>query len=476
MTREHEPATEDLFRQKAQEYLNAIHDALLDLFEAAADGTSIDRPLDGVLNSVRSLRGEAEAAQWRGIAKLSQRVEENLQRIRLYRPQLGLKFRNLWRQTLAALQAAIAAQGESPFADRLGVEATAAEALDRLELHVTEVPASEDPWAELAHCLRLLESLREGWQEVAEAEADLVAVRESLAEVSILLPEVATIREWLAEASASCQDLAQWQELGDQAIQRLQEVLGSGDDRAQLPGDSEALGLWSPSYRLDMLNFSRASEGPFEFPEVNDTELFASEESANTTDPFAWFEPAAEAPANFFDGALEGGDNYGGATESGGDLYPTPERSLWEEDPFLEQEAPAFGLEAGSDGPLPEKEKAIAAETNDVTSVSLCNEGLTTEGLSDSVLGADTATHEGIESGSAPDVTAAIPEVPTAEGLADWFLGEDPATGQEMELGSASDVTTAISEDFTSESSGDLGFLGADTATHEGIESGSAPD
>ncbi|HAN45970.1 MAG TPA: hypothetical protein DCQ32_05400 [Cyanobacteria bacterium UBA8156] len=469
MTREHELATEDLFRQEAQEYLNAIHDALLDLFEVAADGTGVDRRIDGVLSSVRSLRGEAEEAQWRGIAKLSQRLEENLQRIRLYRPQLGLKFQNLWRQALGALQAAIAAQGESPFADRIGVEATAAEALDRLELHFTEVPAGGDHWAELEHCLRLLASLREGWQEAAEAQADLVAVRESLAEVGIAMPEVAAIGQWLEEASASCQDLAQWQELGDQAIQRLQEVLGSGDGSGQHGIPSVEFGTWSPPHLLDMLNIPSESEGPFEFPDVNDTELFASEESAGTADPFAWFEPAAEAPADFFDDALEEVEE----TEPRADLYPTPEPNLWEEDqsPDHEDPAPAFGVEEGSDGPWPEEKGAIAADISEMAPVNnLFNEELTTAGLSGLGFGEEAATGVGMELSHESDFTAATTEELTVEGLGDWGFGEEPATNAGMELSRESDFTAATTEELTVEGLGDWGF-GEELATDRGIES-----
>ncbi len=460
MTREHEPATENLCRQEAQEYLNAIQDALLDLFEDA-DSASIDRRLDGLLSSVRSLRGEAEEAQWWGIAKLSQRLEENLQRIRLYRPQLGLKFQNLWRQTIAALRAAIAVQGESPFADRIGVEATAAEVLDRLELHFTEAPAGEDPWAELEHCLRLLESLRGGWQEVAEAQADLVAVQESLAELGLAIPEVAAIGQWLEEAAASCQDLTQWQELGEQTAQRLQEALGTGDSNAP--------------HRLDF-----PGEGPFEFPDVNDTELFAQEDNTGTADPFAWFEPTAETPTNFLQEALAGGDGetlasflgslseFGGEeeTEHGSDLYPTQELNLWGEDQSPDQEAPEFGV--GGDDPLQEEGVAIAEGLGDwnlweePTAVPelgsepdfpvATTEGPAAAGLED--LGLWEEPTAVLELGSEPDFTAATTEGPVAAGLEDFW--EEPTAVPE--LGSEPDFTAATTEEPAAPGLGDLTF------------------
>jgi len=437
MTREHEPATENLCRQEAQEYLNAIHDALLDLFEDA-DSASIDRRLDGVLSSVRSLRGEAEEAQWRGIAELSQRLEENLQRIRLYRPQLGLKFQNLWRQAIAALRAAIAVQGESPFADRIGVEARAAEALDRLELHFTEAPAGNDHWAELEHCLRLLESLRGGWQEVAEAQADLVAVQESLAELGLAIPEVGAIGQWLEEAAASCQELTQWQELGEQTIQRLQEALGTGDSSGQSHGNP---GFGTPH----LLDFP--GEGPFEFPDVNDTELFAQEDNTGTADPFAWLEPTAETPTNFLQDVLAGGDGetlaslskFGGEeeTEHGSDLYPTQELNLWGEDQSPDQEAPEFGVGGGD--PLQEEGVALIAE-----------------GLGDLNFWEETTTIEETKLSNEPDFPATTTEEPPAAGLEDLGFWEEPTAAPE--LGNEPDLPAATTEEPPAAGLGDLTF------------------
>ncbi len=471
MTPEHEPATENRFRQEAQEYLNALQDALLDLFEAAGDRARFDRRLDEVLSWGRSLRGVAEKAEWRGIAKLSQRLEENLQRVRWSRPPLGLKFRNRWRQALSALQAAIAVQEDSPFADRIGVEATAAEALDRLEWHLSEAPAGGDPWAELEHCLRLLESLREGWQDVSEAEADLAAVQEALMEVGIAIPEVVALQEWLVEAAASCQDLGQWQKLGEQASQRLQEVLGH-------PPAEWSVGS-SPSL-LATLEAPSTAEEPFEFPDFNETELFTSEGSSGTMNPFAWFEPAVEAPADFFEAGTEGeafnreieapgADGLGGWAEFGSEEAGTtePEPNFWEEDPSLGQEEPGLEGEAGGGELWPKEGGAIAPvgnlfgeESATVAETVLDCEPdfhasstaeLAAEGSGDLSFGEEPATVVEMAPEPEPDFTAATTEEPSPG-------GEEPATVAEMASEPEPDFTAATTEEPSPEGLGDLAF------------------
>ncbi len=486
MTPEHEPATENRFRQEAQEYLNALQDDLLDLFESTADRASFHRRLDGVLGHVRSLRGAIEKAEWRGMVKLSQRLEENLQRVRLSRPPLGLRLQNLWRQVLAALQAAIAVQEESPFADRVGVEATAAEALDRLELHFTEAPAGSNPWAELEHCLRLLASLRAGWQEVSEAQADLVAVQEALTEVGIAIPEVAAIRQWLEEAAASCQDLSQWQELGEQASQRLQEVLGQENPPTELSA-------WSSLSLLDDPGAPSDGEEPFEFPDFSETELFTREENAGTTDPFAWFEPAAKASTHFFwaesESEEEGAHSTPDPNPWGENPFPVPKESELEVEAGVQNEGTAIAPDTGAAatvGPLWGEESATVAEMaveSEPDFTAATTEAASPEGLEDWGFGeepatvAETATEaaspEGLEdwgfeeepatvaemaAESEPDFTAGTTEAASPEGLEDWGFGEEPATVVETAAESEPDFTAATTEAASPEGLEDWGF------------------
>ncbi|MFQ3679683.1 MAG: hypothetical protein SNJ60_04155, partial [Pseudanabaenaceae cyanobacterium] len=457
MTREHKSATDDLFRQEAQEFLNAIQDALLDLFATTADQSDLDRRLDEVLSNARSLRGEAEVAQWRGVVKLSQRLEENLQRIRLYRPELGLKFQNLWRQALSALQAAIVAQEESPFADRLGVEAAAAAALDRLELHFAEAPVRNENWAELEHTLQLLESLWAGWQEVAEAQTDLAAVQESLAELGNRLPGVAAIGQWLEEASGYVQDLAGWQDLGEQTIRRLQEILGIAGADTSTSGSQEHRPF---SSLPDMRDLRHETTEPFAFPEVNDTELFAREDDAAATDPFPWSEPTAATSTHFSTAGMNsaparGEDFFGGLSDFSLAEEPdtNPEGNFWSQDtsaaPGASELFPAeIQAEPVGNAFFTEESKAeglVDLNFWEDTEVNFTTEGETFGGLANWEFSAESAATN-------PGNFAA--ETETVEALRDFGFAPEPEARVELapreEIG-FTDTETGAEEALTAD-------------------------
>ncbi|NJK59647.1 MAG: hypothetical protein HC918_04495 [Oscillatoriales cyanobacterium SM2_1_8] len=451
MTREQELATGHFFRQEAHEYVNAIHDALLDLLEAPANG-EMDR-LDGVLHSARSLREEAAQADWRGIAKLIQRLEESLQRMKLGRPHASLKFRNLWRQVLGTLRAAIDAQTEGTFADRIGVEAVVAEALDRLELYFTQDPASEASWEELERCLQLLNDLRLGWQEAAEAQADLVALRESLAEIGMTLPAIAAIGQWFDEASVYCHDLTSWQDLGEQTAQRLHQVCeyGDGSDSGSLlpaDGDVGDMGRANSSL-LNLLDFGTTTDDqPFEFPDVNDTDLFDAEED----DPFAIGSP----PNRLF--------------EAGQETAPDPFVGAMTNSPFEANQAAiaANGTVAGLVG----EEPGFAEEESPVESFGDLSFWDEAEIFNEFEEGAAEANLGDLGFLSTAELTQEVEEEFAEANLSDLGFLSAPEPSQELEEESAveslgdlnffgeSESPEAFEEESAVASLGDLGFLG----------------